>query len=66
MDALPIEETSGVPHRSTVPVEGEQQFGMLVEVAAPGRDLVGEGGDAVDDGHVTRRTSRGAGAIAQL
>ncbi|BCM81816.1 hypothetical protein mvi_02770 [Methylobacterium indicum] len=29
---------------------------MLVEVAAPGRDLVGEGGDAVDDGHVTIRS----------
>ena len=28
-----------------------EQFGILVEVAAPGGDLVREVGDAVDDGH---------------
>jgi hypothetical protein len=28
-----------------------EEFRVLVKVAAPGRDLVGEIGDAVDDGH---------------
>ena len=29
----------------------EPEFRVLVEVAAPGRDLVGQIGDTIDDGH---------------
>jgi hypothetical protein len=32
---------------------------MLMEIAAPGGDFVGEGGDAVDDGHKAFLGSKG-------
>ena len=32
-------------------VHVEEQFGVLVEVAPPGGDFVGEVGNAIDDGH---------------
>ena len=28
-----------------------EQLGVLVEIMAPGRHFIGEGGDAIDDGH---------------
>ena len=60
-DRVAAERPQFVGHDARGAVDVEEKLGMRMEIAPPGGDLVGEVGDAVDDGHGLNRSREGTG-----